>query len=84
MPEPASPGVLEQWVAAASDVMWGPWMVALLFGTHLFLTLRLGFVQRFLGRGIRISLQRSEGTWYLVRLPSGIGGWVRAKDLEKI
>jgi AGCS family alanine or glycine:cation symporter len=52
--------LLARWVAAASDVMWGPWMVALLFGTHLFLTLRLGFVQRFLGRGIRISLQRSS------------------------
>ncbi|MBM4019954.1 MAG: sodium:alanine symporter family protein [Planctomycetes bacterium] len=37
-------------------------MLLLLFGTHVFLTVRLGFIQRFLGRGIRISVSRkSEG-----------------------
>ena len=37
-----------------------------------------------LHEGTRVSIQRSEGAWYLVRLPSGIGGWVRAKDVERI
>ncbi|MGH7860120.1 MAG: alanine/glycine:cation symporter family protein, partial [Candidatus Binatia bacterium] len=33
-------------------------MLILLFGTHVFLTLRLRFIQRHLGRAIRISLER--------------------------
>jgi AGCS family alanine or glycine:cation symporter len=39
--------------------VWGPWFVALLFGTHLFLTFRLRFVQRYLGRAIRLSFARN-------------------------
>lgn len=44
--------------------VWGPPMLILLFGTHLFLTFRLGFIQRFIGHGIRLSLkpeEKSEG-----------------------
>jgi AGCS family alanine or glycine:cation symporter len=43
-------------------VVWGPPMLILLVGTHLYLTVRLRFIQRYMGRAIRISLQRgSEG-----------------------
>ena len=45
-----------------SNVVWGPPLLILLFGTHLFLTWRLRFIQRHLGTAIRISLERtSEG-----------------------
>ena len=37
-----------------------------------------------LHEGTRVAIQRSESGWVLARLPSGIGGWVRAKDVEKI
>ncbi|MSS72630.1 MAG: tetratricopeptide repeat protein [Candidatus Latescibacteria bacterium] len=37
-----------------------------------------------LHEGTRVFIQRAEGGWLLVRLPSGIGGWVRAKDVEKV
>jgi tetratricopeptide (TPR) repeat protein len=37
-----------------------------------------------LHEGTKVLIQRSEGGWHLVRLPSGIGGWVRTKDVEKI
>ena len=40
--------------------LWGPPMLALLFGTHLFLTFRLRFIQRYTWRGIRLSLSRDE------------------------
>jgi alanine or glycine:cation symporter, AGCS family len=53
---------LEHVLQTMSDLVWGPPLLILLFGTHLFLTYRLRFVQRFLGKAIRISLQRaSEG-----------------------
>jgi AGCS family alanine or glycine:cation symporter len=35
-------------------------MLVLLFGTHLFLTVRLGFIQRYIGRAIRLSWSRSD------------------------
>jgi AGCS family alanine or glycine:cation symporter len=35
-------------------------MLVLLFGTHVFLTFRLGFIQRYVFRGIRLSLQRTR------------------------
>lgn len=42
--------------------LWGPPMLILLFGTHIFLTLRLRLIQRFVPLGIKISLRRpSEG-----------------------
>ena len=37
---------------------WGPPMLILLFGTHLFLTCRLRGIQRYLGTAIRLSLKR--------------------------
>jgi AGCS family alanine or glycine:cation symporter len=50
-------------VQSISDFIWGPPLLVLLVGTHLFLTVRLRFIQRFLGKAIRLSLQRShEGT----------------------
>lgn len=38
--------------------VWGVPLIVLLFGTHVFLTVRFGFVQRHLLRGIRLSFQR--------------------------
>lgn len=48
----------------ASDLsgwVWGTPLVVLLFGTHLFLTWRTGFIQRYLVRGIKISFSREKG-----------------------
>ncbi|MGH7819472.1 MAG: alanine:cation symporter family protein, partial [Candidatus Binatia bacterium] len=50
---------VERWLAAASDLAWGPPMLLLLFGTHLFLTARLRFIQRHIGTAIRLSLRRT-------------------------
>jgi AGCS family alanine or glycine:cation symporter len=54
---------LERLLGAVSNVVWGPPLLILLFGTHLFLTFRLRFIQRYLGKAIRLSFQRkSEGS----------------------
>ncbi|NTU68506.1 MAG: sodium:alanine symporter family protein [Chlorobiaceae bacterium] len=46
-----------------SDLVWGVPLLAALFGTHLFLTFRLGIIQKHLPHAIRISFTRShEGT----------------------
>jgi len=53
---------LEVSLSKISDWVWGPPLLILLIGTHLFLTVRLRFIQRYLGRAIRISLRReTEG-----------------------
>jgi AGCS family alanine or glycine:cation symporter len=43
-----------------SDLLWGYPLIILLFGTHLFLTFRLRFIQRFIGKAIKISLKRQK------------------------
>ena len=51
-----------QILETAAGWAWGPPMLVLLVGTHLYLTIRLRFIQRYLVHAIRISLQRgSEG-----------------------
>jgi AGCS family alanine or glycine:cation symporter len=46
----------------AASLVWGPWLIALLFGTHLFLTIRTGFMQRHLGHAIKLSVTKDEGS----------------------
>jgi alanine or glycine:cation symporter, AGCS family len=38
--------------------LWGPPMLVILFGTHLFLTFRLKFIQRFIGLAIKLSFSK--------------------------
>ena len=52
--------IFEKWLGEVSNVVWGPPMLFLLFGTHLFLTFRLGFIQRYLGTAIKISFSRRK------------------------
>ena len=51
---------LERLLSQISDLVWGPPLLILLCGTHLFLTFRLRFIQRYLGTAIRLSLSRSK------------------------
>ncbi len=54
---------LEQVLDWVCNWVWGYPLLILLCGTHVYLTIRLRFIQRFIGRGIRISFRRSaEGT----------------------
>jgi AGCS family alanine or glycine:cation symporter len=45
-----------------ASLVWGPWLIALLFGTHLFLTIRTGFMQRHLGHAIKLSVTKDAGS----------------------
>lgn len=40
--------------------LWGPPFLILLFGTHLFMTVRTGFIQKKIGLGIRLSVTRDK------------------------
>jgi len=51
---------LQNALQAIGDVIWGWPMVILLLGTHVALTVRLRFIQRYLGRAIKISLGRGK------------------------
>lgn len=54
---------IETLLSQISDVVWGYPLLILLFGTHLFLTFKLRFIQKYIGKAIKLSLQRSsEGT----------------------
>ena len=51
---------LEKILGDISNLVWGPPMLLLLFGTHLFLTFRLRFIQRYMVQAIKISLGRGK------------------------
>ncbi|HPA19164.1 MAG TPA: sodium:alanine symporter family protein [Verrucomicrobiae bacterium] len=54
--QPPPPSQVEAFLNTISGWVWGPPLLILLCGTHLFLTFRLGIIQRLLPRGIRLSL----------------------------
>ncbi|MCU0292735.1 MAG: sodium:alanine symporter family protein [Thermoanaerobaculaceae bacterium] len=51
---------LEHVLGTVSDWVWGPPLLMLLFGTHLFLTFRLRLIQRFIPLAIKLSFQRKR------------------------
>lgn len=51
---------IENILKQLSDFVWGPPLLILLFGTHIYLTIRLKFIQRYLGKAIKISFQRKR------------------------
>ncbi len=51
---------IEKLLNSISSVVWGPLMLCLLFGTHIFLTFRLRFIQRYIPKAIHISLERKK------------------------
>jgi len=48
-------------VILANSYLWGPPMLVLLFGTHLFLTFRLRIIQKYIGLAVRLSFRRDKG-----------------------
>ncbi|MDD4032212.1 MAG: alanine/glycine:cation symporter family protein [Bacteroidales bacterium] len=53
---------LEVFFAGLSNFLWGPPLLILLLGTHLFLTFRLGFPQRKIGTAIRLSISKDKSS----------------------
>ena len=53
--------IIHQWISEANGYLWGPWMLGLLFGTHIFLTIRTGFVQRHLWKAMKLSISKEKG-----------------------
>jgi AGCS family alanine or glycine:cation symporter len=51
---------IEGVLARISDWVWGIPLLVLLFGTHVFLTVRLRFIQRYLLTAIRLSFRREK------------------------
>src|SRR3989338_2755975 len=51
---------LEFWLGEISNWVWGPPLLILLVGTHIFLTFRLRIIQRYLFKAIKISFSREK------------------------
>jgi AGCS family alanine or glycine:cation symporter len=49
-----------QLISKIDGWIWGLPLIVLLFGTHLFLTFRLRFIQRYIGKAIKISVTKDE------------------------
>ncbi|MDO5096037.1 MAG: sodium:alanine symporter family protein [Peptostreptococcaceae bacterium] len=53
---------LTQMVDKLSGIVWGPPMLVLLVGTHLFLTFRLRFIQSYTFKAIKLSVTKDESS----------------------
>lgn len=53
---------LDSIVKTVDDLLWGLPMVIILFGTHLFMTVRTGFIQRKTFKAIKLSVTREKGS----------------------
>lgn len=51
---------IEALLGTIGDYVWGWPMVVVLFGTHIFLTVRLKGIQRYIIHGIKLSLKRDK------------------------
>lgn len=51
---------LEKLLNDISNLVWGPPLLILLCGTHLFLTFRLGFIQKHIVRAIKLSFEKTQ------------------------
>lgn len=51
---------LNSWIQSINDAIWGWPMLTLLLGTHLFLTIRLRFPQRYIFKAIRLSFVKDK------------------------
>ncbi len=49
---------LESFIGALNGVLWGPPMIILLFGTHIFMTFRTGLIQKKTLTGIKLSVTK--------------------------
>lgn len=53
---------LNDFLTLINSYLWGIPMIVLLVGTHLYLTIRLHFPQRYILKAIRLSVTRDKGT----------------------
>ena len=49
------------WISALDSFIWGPPLLVLLLGCHVFLTFYLKFIQRYVFLGIRLSVRNDSG-----------------------
>ena len=49
---------IQAFITNVNEILWGPPMLILLMGTHIFFTLRTGFIQKYLGKAIRLSVTK--------------------------
>jgi AGCS family alanine or glycine:cation symporter len=52
--------VFAKFISDAASFLWGYPLIVLLFGTHLFLTFKLRFIQRHIGKAIKLSVAKDD------------------------
>ncbi|MDR0817488.1 MAG: sodium:alanine symporter family protein [Clostridiales Family XIII bacterium] len=48
-------------ISTVDTFVWGPWFLILLVGTHIFMTVRTGFIQKKILLAIKLSFTKDEG-----------------------
>lgn len=54
--------IIHQVISKFDSLLWGWPLLILLLGTHVFLTIRLKFIQRYIGKAIKLSVTKDENS----------------------
>jgi AGCS family alanine or glycine:cation symporter len=52
---------VNQFFTWLNGYLWGPPLLTLLFGTHLYMTIKTGIIQKKIGLAIRLSVRKDKG-----------------------
>lgn len=52
--------IIHQVISKIDSLLWGWPLLILLLGTHIFLTIKLKFIQRYIGKAIKLSVTKDE------------------------
>ena len=52
--------MFHQWISTVDNFLWGWPLIILLFGTHIFMTVRTGFIQKDIFKAIKLSVTKDE------------------------
>ncbi|MFV0394647.1 MAG: alanine:cation symporter family protein, partial [Coprobacillaceae bacterium] len=52
----------EFYIGELNRFLWGPPMIVLLFGTHIYITFKTGFIQRKTWLGIKLSVTKDSSS----------------------
>ena len=51
---------ISNFLIEVNSVLWGWFMIVVLVGTHLFMTIRTGFIQKHIVKGIKLSFRKAD------------------------
>jgi len=53
---------MSNYLTKIDDIVWGPLMIMFLLGSHIYLTYKTGFIQKYIFKAIKLSVSKDSGS----------------------